>query len=76
MITDVDIVSEGAINSDYRYRFAQPRQQHFRYRDDRSVTIPNLIKINSARTRCIVKTSGFTRVVCKKSGILLNFKVF
>ena len=26
-------------------------------------------------TRCIVETSGFTRAVCKNSGILLNLKV-
>ena len=32
--------------------------------------------INSARTRCIVKTSGFTRGVCKNWGFFIKFKGF
>ena len=34
-----------------------------------------LVKINSVHTRCIVKTSGFTRGVCKNRGFI-KFKGF
>ena len=33
-------------------------------------------KINSVHTRCIVKTSGFTRGVCKNRGDFIKFKGF
>ena len=33
-------------------------------------------KFNCVHTRCIVKTSGFTRGVCKNRVFLLNLKVF
>ena len=31
---------------------------------------------NSVHTRCIVKTSGFTRCVCKNQGDFIKFKGF
>ena len=33
-------------------------------------------RVNSVHTRCIVKTSGFTRGVCKNKGFYKNLKVF
>ena len=33
-------------------------------------------KLNSVHTRCIVKTSGFTRGVCEKIGDFIKFKSF
>ena len=32
--------------------------------------------IDSVRTRCIVKTSGFTRAVCKIRGFYIKFEGF
>ena len=32
--------------------------------------------INSVHTRCVVKTSGFTRGVCKNLGFFIEFKGF
>ena len=35
-----------------------------------------MCKFNSVHTRCIVKTGGFTRGVCKNRGFYIKFKGF